>query len=85
MRNDLQPIVVERWPVVAEVLSTVAATGPLRAAVTGSGAAVYAVYADRRSAEAAAEKVGKRWWTHVGSTVGRASARPHMEYEEGVP
>ena len=85
MRNDLQAIVVEGWPVVAEVLADLAATGPLRAAVSGSGAAVYAVYGDRRSAEAAAEAVGKKWWTHVGSTVGRATARPHVEHEEGVP
>ncbi len=84
MRNDLQPIVVEGWPVVAEVLGDLVATGPLRAAVSGSGAAAYAVYADRRSAEAAAAVVCARWWIHVGTTVGRASARPIVESEEGV-
>lgn len=81
--NDLQPIVVEGWPVVADVLADLATTGPLRAAVSGSGAAAYAVYPNRRSAEAAAAAIGKRWWTHVGTTVGRACARPAVEFEEG--
>jgi 4-diphosphocytidyl-2-C-methyl-D-erythritol kinase len=84
MLNDLQQIVVEGWPVVADVLADLATTDPLRAAVSGSGAAAYAVYADRRSAEAAAATVGTRWWTHVGVTLGRARARPKVEAEEGA-
>ena len=84
MFNDLQPIVVGGWPVVADVLAALAATDPLRAAVSGSGAAAYAVYPSRRSAEAAAAAIGTGWWTHVGTTLVRARARPTVEYEEGT-
>jgi 4-diphosphocytidyl-2-C-methyl-D-erythritol kinase len=82
MVNDLQPVVLEGWPVVAEVLNDLASTGPLRAAVSGSGAAVYAVYNDRRSAERAAEGVSNRWWTHVGVLLDRDRARPVVKSEE---
>ncbi len=83
--NDLQPIVVQGWPVVADALADLAMTDPIRAAVSGSGAAAYAVYPNRRSAEAAAAAIGTRWWTHVGTTLDRARARPTVEYEEGTP
>jgi 4-diphosphocytidyl-2C-methyl-D-erythritol kinase len=84
MFNDLQPIVVEGWPMVADVLAVLATTDPLRAAVSGSGAAAFAVYPTRRSAEVAADAIGNRWWTHVGTTLDRARARPIAEYEEGT-
>ena len=84
MFNDLQQTVVQGWPVVGEVLDALATTGPLRAAVTGSGAAVYAVYEDRRAAEEAAAVIDRTWWTHVGTTLDRARARPTVEFEEGT-
>ncbi len=83
MVNDLQPVVVEGWPEVAEVVDRLHATGPLRAAVTGSGSAAFAVYPDRRSAERARAGLGERWWCHAGVTLDRARARMVVEVGEG--
>jgi 4-diphosphocytidyl-2-C-methyl-D-erythritol kinase len=77
--NDLQPVVLEGWPEVAEALDALRATGPLHAAVTGSGAAVFGVYPDRRAARRASETIGRNWWVHVGTTLGGAGARPRVE------
>jgi 4-diphosphocytidyl-2-C-methyl-D-erythritol kinase len=82
MSNDLQPLVLEGWPVVAEVMADLEATGPLRCGVSGSGAAAFAVYPDRQSAERARHGIGGRWWIHVGETCSRTSAQPVARPEE---
>jgi 4-diphosphocytidyl-2-C-methyl-D-erythritol kinase len=79
MVNDLQPVVLEGWPVVADALADLEATGPLRAAVSGSGSAVFALYSDRRSAERAQAALRGQWWSHVGVVLGRHRARPTVE------
>ena len=76
LENDLEPVVVVGWPEVAEVLSSLRATRPLYAAVTGSGAASVAVYPGRRQAATAAASVSGAGWIHVGSTVRRSEAEP---------
>jgi 4-diphosphocytidyl-2-C-methyl-D-erythritol kinase len=84
MVNDLEDVVVRGWPVVGQVLAELRSTAPLRAAVTGSGGCVFALYPDRTSAEGAAAAVGGRWWSHVGVTLDRNRARPLVELlEEG--
>jgi 4-diphosphocytidyl-2-C-methyl-D-erythritol kinase len=50
-RNDLEPVVAARYPAVREHLQWLAAHGGGR--LTGSGACVFARYADRASAEGA--------------------------------
>lgn len=72
--NDLEEAVGERWPVVGRVVRAVRETGPLHAAVTGSGAAVFGIYADPRAAGRAAREIGNEWQVHVGSTLGRRQA-----------
>jgi 4-diphosphocytidyl-2-C-methyl-D-erythritol kinase len=52
IHNDLESSVVARRPAVAELLARVRAQGALAAAMTGSGSAVFGVFAD----EAAASK-----------------------------
>jgi len=84
MWNDLQPEVVDGWPIVADVLSDLEATDPLRFGVSGSGAAAFAVYPDQSSAERAGAQIGTKWWTHVGQGLDRRSARPVAEPEEGM-
>jgi 4-diphosphocytidyl-2-C-methyl-D-erythritol kinase len=81
MVNDLQPVVLEGWPVVAEALADLEATDPLRVAVTGSGSAVFGIYQDRRSAERAAAELRGSRWKHVGVVLDRRRAR--MRVEEG--
>jgi 4-diphosphocytidyl-2-C-methyl-D-erythritol kinase len=81
MVNDLQPLVVERWPAVGDALIDLEKTAPLRAGVSGAGAAVYAVYADRAAAERVGEIMAGRWRTHVGVTLGREHARPVVRSE----
>ncbi len=44
--NDLEPVVVENWPEVGRAVTALKAMGPLYAAVTGSGAAAFAIFAD---------------------------------------
>jgi len=74
LRNDLQPVVVKAWPEVGEVVSHLQRCAPLHAAVTGSGSAAFALFADRESARAVAAGLGDRWWVHAGVTLGRSQA-----------
>jgi len=73
--NDLEPVVVERWPDVGRVIDALRATAPLHVAVTGSGASVFAVFRDSRCASEAAKDLGDRWQVFVGSTLTRDQAR----------
>ncbi len=74
MTNDLEAVVVAGWPPVAEVVSRLRRTAPLRAAVTGSGAAAFALFSDAAAARAAAATLDRGWRVHVGVTLARAAA-----------
>jgi len=76
MFNDLQEPVLEGWPIVRDAVRSVRETGPVRVGVSGSGGAVFGVYADRSEAERAGEILGSEWRTHVGVTLGRTEAEP---------
>jgi 4-diphosphocytidyl-2-C-methyl-D-erythritol kinase len=82
--NELETVVVERWPEVGRVVDALRATQPLHAAVTGSGASAFAVYPDPRRASEAAAALGDRWQVFVGSTLTRDRARPVVR-DEGSP
>jgi 4-diphosphocytidyl-2-C-methyl-D-erythritol kinase len=73
--NDFEEVVTEQRPEIGRVLRAVRATGPLHAALTGSGAAVFGVFADPAAARRAAHEIGSEWQVHVGSTLGRRQAR----------
>ena len=73
--NELESVVVEGWPEVGRVVDALRATDPLHAAVTGSGASVFAVYPDSRRASAAAKDLGDRWQVFVSSTLTHDRAR----------
>jgi 4-diphosphocytidyl-2-C-methyl-D-erythritol kinase len=51
-RNDLEPVVLRRWPEARERLAALRATGPAVAMLSGSGGTVFGLY---RSREAAGE------------------------------
>jgi 4-diphosphocytidyl-2-C-methyl-D-erythritol kinase len=72
--NDLEEVVAGRWPVIGRVVRAIRETGPLHAAVTGSGAAVFGIYADLPAARRAAREIGGEWRVHVISTLGRRQA-----------
>jgi 4-diphosphocytidyl-2-C-methyl-D-erythritol kinase len=80
-RNDLEPVVTAGWPEVAEALGTLRATGPLHAAVSGSGSAVFAVYPDVEAARRALPASGWQW-AHAGAILDRARARLTVESGE---
>jgi 4-diphosphocytidyl-2C-methyl-D-erythritol kinase len=73
-RNDLQPVVLGGWKAVADVVHTLRVCRPLMAAVTGSGAAAFALFRERAAAARAAAAVGAGSRVHLGVTLDRASA-----------
>jgi 4-diphosphocytidyl-2-C-methyl-D-erythritol kinase len=79
LENDLEPVVIENWPEVGRALAALRALHPLHAAVTGSGAAVFAVFSDLETARHEAGRVDFEWDVFVTSTIGRSRWRPKME------
>ena len=65
--NDLQPVAVARFPIVAEYLAWLSAYGDAR--MTGSGACVFAEFASREAAEEVLRKMPAemRGWAAAGS------------------
>jgi 4-diphosphocytidyl-2-C-methyl-D-erythritol kinase len=76
LENDLEPVVTARWPDVGRAVTELRATSPLHAAVTGSGAAAFAVYSDLEGARSCAEGLKNGWDVYVTSTIGRSRGRP---------
>ncbi len=74
--NDLEPVVVENWPEVGRAVTALKAIGPLCAAVTGSGAAAFAIFPDLEAAGDGADGLDESWNVHVGSTLRRSRGRP---------
>ena len=64
-RNDLEMPAREIAPAIDEALSAIAKSGALRTRMSGSGATCFGLFADDKSAEAAAMKIAKDqpgWW-----------------------
>ncbi len=74
--NDLEPVVVENWPEVGRAVTALKAMDPLYAAVTGSGAAAFALFPDLEAARDGAVGSDESWNIHVCSTLRRAQGRP---------
>jgi 4-diphosphocytidyl-2-C-methyl-D-erythritol kinase len=77
--NDLEPVVVEIWPEVGRAVTALKAMGPLHAAVTGSGAAAFAIFPDLETVGDGPDGLDPSWDVHVGSTLGRSRGRPVVE------
>lgn len=69
LHNDLEPVTVGRHPVVAEIKSQLVSSGAHAALMSGSGPTVFGLFAERHTAEAAAELLATRsgWWTRTVS------------------
>jgi 4-diphosphocytidyl-2-C-methyl-D-erythritol kinase len=69
--NDLMPAAVAVTPAIADVLGALAALpGAACAALSGSGATCFALFADAAGAVRAAEALGRRrpgWWSWAGA------------------
>jgi 4-diphosphocytidyl-2C-methyl-D-erythritol kinase len=74
--NDLEAVVVEHWPEVGRAVTALKAMGPLCAAVTGSGAAAFAIFPDSGTAGVGLDGLDESWDVHVGCTLGRSRGRP---------
>jgi 4-diphosphocytidyl-2-C-methyl-D-erythritol kinase len=59
--NDLEALVCERYPAVREIRHRLKAMGATAASMSGSGSAVFGVFADRGSAEKAAGAMSPYW------------------------
>ncbi len=75
LRNDLQRYVVGTCPEVGILLGEMERRGGLRTAVTGSGSAVFALFADEEGAREAQSRLTGRWRTFVAPVLPRALAR----------
>jgi 4-diphosphocytidyl-2-C-methyl-D-erythritol kinase len=58
--NDLAGVAKARWPVIAELKTTLAQTGAIAAAMSGSGGAVFGIFASARDTVPAAEEIRAR-------------------------
>ena len=65
--NDLQPVVVARFPVIGEYLDRLSDVAPAR--MTGSGACLFAEFAKRADAEVACRNLPPAWRTWVAAGV----------------
>jgi 4-diphosphocytidyl-2-C-methyl-D-erythritol kinase len=73
-RNDFEPVVGERYPVVTEAIARLTASGARLAALSGSGAALFGLFdTDAAAVAAAGECERPGWRTFVSRTVDRAS------------
>jgi 4-diphosphocytidyl-2-C-methyl-D-erythritol kinase len=69
-RNDLEPAALALCPPVGKVLSALAATTPILARISGSGATCFALYDRAQARDAAAERIGAEfpdWWQMSGA------------------
>ena len=69
-RNDLEPSAIALCPPIADVLSTLAKTGPMVARMSGSGATCFALYEDTSECDAAAAAIKSAhpgWWQLSGA------------------
>lgn len=74
-RNDLEAVVVTRWPEVGRVLASLRDSAAIHVAMTGSGSASFAVFENRQAALEVAAGLDDSWTVHVVSTLGRNQAR----------
>jgi len=58
--NDLGPVAMAKWPLIADLKRMLEEAGALAAAMTGSGGAVFGIFPDVQAAETAAQKVALR-------------------------
>lgn len=68
LANDLEPVVFKRYPALKGIKSALLARGACAASMSGSGSSIYALFADRADAEAAASDM--EWPVQLSSLAG---------------
>ena len=82
-RNDCEPVVRRRFPVVAEALDWLGRFGPAR--LTGTGSCVFAVMPSDEAARAALDCMPARWNGHVVRGLNRSPLIGRLALERDVP
>ncbi len=70
VRNDCEPVVRSRWPVVGEALSWLSRFGPAR--MSGTGGCCFAAFATEEAAQAAYRRLPEPWSGFVARGVERS-------------
>jgi 4-diphosphocytidyl-2-C-methyl-D-erythritol kinase len=63
IKNDFEQVVFSEYPELSEVKCALECAGARYASLSGSGSALYGLFASRQEASAAAEKLRKQGWT----------------------
>jgi 4-diphosphocytidyl-2-C-methyl-D-erythritol kinase len=83
-RNDCEPVVRRRYPVVAEAMDWVAArSGGRPARLTGTGACVFAAFGSAAPARAALAGLPERWTGFVARGLARSPLHARLALERG--
>lgn len=69
LRNDMTPAALAIAPVIATVLAALAATAPLLARMSGSGATCLALYADAPARDRAAQSLNQNGWWQAATSM----------------
>ena len=80
-RNDFEPTVRARYPEVSKALDWLAAHGPAR--LTGSGACVFAAFADEGAARKASVGLPQGWHSFVAKGCNRSPLFKRLAMEQG--
>lgn len=78
-RNDFEPVVRSRYPQVSEALDWLSAHAPAR--LTGSGACVFAAFADETAARQVHAAIPKGWQGFVAQGCNRSPLLTRLEME----
>lgn len=69
LNNDLEKVVIERYPVVGEIKEKLLKNGAIISLMTGSGPTVFSIFESKKAALTAAEKLGFNDWCRVAETI----------------
>lgn len=69
LNNDLEKVVIERYPVVGEIKEKLLNNGAIISLMTGSGPTVFSIFESKKAALTAAEKLGFNDWCRVAETI----------------
>ncbi|OGW37742.1 MAG: 4-(cytidine 5'-diphospho)-2-C-methyl-D-erythritol kinase [Nitrospirae bacterium RBG_13_39_12] len=69
LSNDLEKVVIEKYPVVGKIKERLLENGALISSMTGSGPTVFGVFESKKTALAAAYRMGADNWYGVAETI----------------
>lgn len=69
MHNVFQPVLEQKFPVIADICTTLLSCGALGASLTGTGSVVYGIFRDESAAQAARDQLQKNFWACIATNV----------------